>query len=125
MIAKGQKISDRYEIIKSIGEGGMAIAVFFSLYVVLWALIIVLWAIFASFVACSSAGSLAGMAAGVALAVGGNALTGIALIGAGIVCAGLSVFMFFGCKAATKGILMLTKKLAIRIKNCFIKKEEA
>ena len=24
MIAKGQKISDRYQIIKSIGEGGMA-----------------------------------------------------------------------------------------------------
>ena len=47
------------------------------------------------------------------------------MIGAGIVCAGLSIFMFYGCKAATKGILVLTKKLAVWIKNCFIKKEEA
>ena len=98
-----------------------AFAVIFSLYVVLWSVIIALWAAFASFVACG----LAGIAAGAYFAVGGNALTGIAMIGAGIVCAGLSVFMFFGCKAATKGILNLTKKLAIRIKNCFIKKEEA
>ena len=98
-----------------------AFAVIFSLYVVLWSVIISLWAAFASFVACG----LAGIAAGVYFAAGGNGLTGIAMIGAGIVCAGLSVFMFFGCKAATKGILNLTKKLAIQIKNCFIKKEEA
>ena len=98
----------------------VALAIIFSLYVVLWSVIIVLWAVFASFVACG----LAGIAAGVYLAVGNNDLKGIAMIGAGIVCAGLSVFMFFGCKAATKGILNLTKKLAIWIKNCFIKKEE-
>ena len=98
-----------------------AFAVIFSLYVVLWSVIIVLWAVFASFAACG----LVGIAAGGYFAVGGNALTGIAMIGAGIVCTGLSVFMFFGCKAATKGILNLTKKLAIWIKNCFIKKEEA
>ena len=97
-----------------------AVAVFLSLYVVLWSVIIVLWAAFASFVACG----LAGIAAGVYFAVGGNGLTAIAIIGAGIVCAGLSIFMFYGCKAGTKGILTLTKKLAIRIKNCFIKKEE-
>ena len=96
-------------------------AVILSLYVVLWSVIIVLWAAFASFAACG----LAGIAAGVYFSVGGNVLTGIAMIGAGIVCTGLSVFMFFGCKAATKGILNLTKKLAIRIKNCFIKKGEA
>ena len=95
-------------------------AVIFSLYVVLWSVIIALWAAFASFVACG----LAGIAAGVYFAAGGNGLTGIVMIGAGIVCAGLSVFMFFVCKAATKGISNLTKKLAIWIKNCFIKKEE-
>lgn len=98
-----------------------AFAVIISLYVVLWSLIIVLWAVFAFFVVCG----LAGIAAGVYFAAGGNGLTGIATIGAGIVCTGLSVFVFFGCKAATKGILSLTKKLAIWIKNCFIKKEEA
>ena len=97
------------------------VAVILSLYVVLWSVIVVLWAAFASLVACG----LAGIAAGAYFAVSGNGLTGIATIGAGIVCTGLSVFAFFGCKAATKGILSLTKKLAIGIKNCFIKKEEA
>ena len=97
-----------------------ALAVIFSLYVVLWSVIIVLWAAFAALAACG----LASMAAGVYFAVSGNALTGIAVIGAGIVCAGLAVFAFFGCKAATKGILSLTKKLAVWLKNCFIKKED-
>lgn len=98
-----------------------AFVVILSLYIVLWSVIICLWAVFASF----AAGGLAGAAAGVYFAAGGNGLTGIAVIGAGLACLGLSVFVFFGCKAATKGILALTKKLAIRIKNCFIKKEEA
>ncbi len=96
-------------------------AVIFSLYVVLWSVIIGLWAVFASLAACG----LAVIAAGVYFAIGGNGLTGIAAIGAGMVCAGLSVFVFFGCKAATKGAVNLTKKLAIGIKNRFIKKEEA
>ena len=98
-----------------------AVAVILSLYVVLWSVIAVLWAVWIAL----AAGGLAGMAAGIYFAAGGNGLTGIAVIGAGIVCAGLSVFMFFGCKAATKGLLNLTKILAIRMKNCFIKKEGA
>ena len=101
--------------------GIAVLAVILSLYLVLWSVLISLWAAFASFAACG----LAGIAAGGYFAVGGNGLTGIAMIGAGIVSAGLAIFMFFGCKATTKCILILTKKLAIRIKNCFIKKEEA
>lgn len=98
-----------------------ALAVVISLYVVLWSVIIVLWAVFASFAACT----VSGIAGGIYFAAGGNVPAGIAVIGAGLVCGGLSVFIFFGCKAATKGILILTKKLAVRIKNCFIRKEEA
>ena len=98
-----------------------ALAVITSVYVVLWTVLAALWAVFASLAACS----LAGIAAGAFFAVGGNRLTGIALAGAGTACAGLSIFMFFGCRAAAKGVIILTKKLAIRAKNCFIKKEEA
>ena len=98
-----------------------AFAVILSLYVVVWSVIIVLWAVFGSLAGCA----VAGMIAGVYFVTGGSSLTGIAVIGAGIVCAGLSIFAFFGCKAATKGILALTKKLAVRVKNRFIKKEEA
>lgn len=97
------------------------IAVILSLYVALWSVIIALWAVFVSLVGCV----LGGIAGGIVLACCGNVLTGIATVGVGIVCAGLSIFMFFGCKETTKGILILTKKLAVWIKNCFIKKEEA
>jgi len=101
--------------------GVAAFAVILSLYVSLWAVIISLWAVFASLAACS----VAGVAAGIGFAVGGNALSGIAMVGAGIACAGLAVFAFFACKAVTKGAVILTKKSAIWIKNCFIKKEVA
>ena len=98
-----------------------AFAVLFSLYVSLWAVIISLWAVFAFLGACS----IGGILAGIVFAIKGNTLTGIATIGAGILCAGLCIFAFYGCKAATKGVLMLTKKLAVWIKDRFIKKEEA
>ena len=96
-------------------------AVILSLYVSLWSVIISLWAVLASLVACA----LSGIAAGIAFALGSSTLTGIAIAGAGIVCAGLSIFLFCGCRAATKGTLLLTKKIALRIKNRFTKKEEA
>lgn len=95
-----------------------AFAVILSLYVSLWSVIISLWAVFASTACCS----LTGVVAGLVLARSNNVLTGTAMIGAGLVCAGLSIFMFYGCKAATNGILMFTKKFAVWIKNCFIRK---
>ena len=96
-------------------------AVVLSLYVTLWAVIISFWAAFVSVVA----GAFCGVIVGVVLSLCGNGLTGIALLGASLVCAGLSIFLFFGCKAATKGTLLLTKKFAVWMKNCFMKKEEA
>ncbi len=98
-----------------------AFAVMLSLYASLWSVIISLWAVFGSLIGCA----FGGVVAGIVIACSGNALSGIAMLAVGIVCAGLSIFMFYGCKAATKGILILTKKFAIWIKNCFIKKEEA
>lgn len=101
--------------------GIAAFAVILSLYVVLWSVIISLWAIFVSLAACA----LSGVIECVIFTVSGNGISGITVLAAGFVCAGLSIFMFYGCKAATKGILILTKKIAIWLKNCFIKKEEA
>jgi len=98
-----------------------AFAVVLSLYVVLWSAAVSLWAVFVSFAACA-VGCTAG---GVLLAVGGFVPSGMIVLAAGTVCAGLAIFTFFGCKAATKGLLILTKKITVRIKNCFIKKEEA
>ena len=96
-----------------------AIAVILSLYAALWSVIISLWSVF---------GALCGVAIGCVVsgavsAVLGNTVTGIALLGCAILCAGLSVFAFFGCRAATKGTLWLTKKMSLGIKKCFIGRE--
>ncbi len=94
----------------------LVIAVFsviLSLYISLWAVIISLWAVFASLVGCA----FGGIAGGVVFAFYSNIFTGIAMAGAGIVSAGLSIFMFFGCKAVTKGILLLTKKIVLGVKK--------
>ena len=98
-----------------------AFAVILSLYILLWSVIISLWAVFASLAACSVGGILAC----VIFVAGGNEASGFAMFAAGLVCAGLTIFMFYGCKAVTDGIVILTKKMAIWIKNCFVKKEEA
>lgn len=95
-------------------------AVVLSLYVSLWSVIISLWAAFASVVACAPAA----VALGIGLIVGEKLLLGIAMVGAGLVCAGASVFFFFGCKGATVGILLLTKKMALAVKKCFVGKEK-
>lgn len=97
-----------------------AAAVIFSLYVSLWAVIVSLWAVFVSLAACA----LAGVLACVIFSAGGNGAAGLAMLAAGLICAGLAIFMFCGCKAATKGALALTKKMAIWIKSLFIRKEE-
>ncbi len=96
-------------------------AVIIAVYAALWAVVIALWAVFAALIACAAAG----VAGGIYLAVHGHVLTGIAAVGAGLVLAGLSVFAFFGCKAATKGVLKPAGKLGVGIKRRFIKKEEA
>ena len=96
-----------------------AFAVAISLYAVLWVLVICLWAVFASVAACVF-GALAGSAV---FAANGNTLTGVAMMGAAVFCAGLSIFLFSGCQAATKGTALLTKKIILGIKRCFVKKE--
>ena len=98
-----------------------AFAVVLSLYVSLWAVVICFWAAFASVAACA----LGSVVAGIVFACYGNGISGAAMIAAGLTCAGLSIFLFCGCKAATKGTVLLTKKIALSIKRCFIKKEDA
>ena len=83
-----------------------AFAVALSLYASLWSVIVSLWAVFGSLALCG----LVGLAAGIISFV------------AGLVCGGLSIFLFFGIKALTLVTIGLTKKLALRY---FAKKEAA
>ena len=96
-------------------------SVAFSLYVVLWSMVVSVWAVFGAMV-----GSSVGMVvSGMGVILNGNPPSGVAMIGAGITCAGLAVFMFYGCKSATKGLIFLTKKLGSAIKRLFGWKEAA
>jgi len=96
-------------------------AIVLSVYVSLWAVIVSLWAAFASFIG----GALMGIGSGIVSVCYGNIHAGIVLIGASATLTGLTILLFFGCKAATKAIISLTKKLSLFIKKCFVRKEEA
>ncbi len=90
-----------------------ALIVILAVYIVIWAVVISLWAVFGSGAACA----VGGIVSGIVLVVTGQGLKGIAVIGASLACAGLTIFMFCGCKATTKGVLWLTKKIALSIKT--------
>ena len=99
---------------------GIAVfAVIFSVYVSLWSVIVSLWAVFASFIA----SAVGGVAAGVVFIALGHTASGLAAVGAGAVLGGLSILTFIGCRAITRGAVILTGKIALGIKSLFIKKE--
>lgn len=91
-----------------------ALAVVFSVYVAMWSVILSLWAIFVAVVSCIFGSVVATVFCFVFYK---NQLAGLVMLSAGIVCIGLSIFFFFGCKAATEGAIWLTKK-------CFGRKEK-
>lgn len=93
-----------------------AAAVILSIYISILAVIVSLWAVFSA-LAASAVGICGG---GIVFICLGHAPSGIAMIGAGLVCAGLSILSFFGCMAATKGMVNLTKLV---LKKCLSKKE--
>ena len=97
-----------------------AFAIVFSLYVSLWSVIISLWAVFASLIACG----ICGFAVGVGYAVTGNGISGVAMIAVGCICTGLAIFFFLCTRLATKGAMLLTKKLSKWVKSCFTKGRE-
>ncbi len=98
-----------------------AFAVALSLYVVLWALVICLWAVGVSFAGCA----VGGVACGVIMLARGDVWAAIAMLGTGLVCAGLCILLFWMGKLATVGAIRLTKKLFFWIKSRFVHKEVA
>ena len=89
-------------------------------YVVLWVLVICLWAIEIAFWACA----LACLVGAVGLFVTKQPIPALGAIGAAMVLAGLSIFLFFACKAATVGTAKLAKKIVHGIKRLFVGKEK-
>lgn len=100
--------------------GIAALAVMFALYVCLWSLLIALWSVFASLAACA----LVSIPVFVIFLYSGHVPSAIFVLAGGLVCAGLSIFVLHGCKAATKGTLGLTKHMAVSTKYRILKRRE-
>jgi len=98
-----------------------AVAVLCAVYVSLWSVVAALWAAFGAF----AVGSVASVPVCVIFIAGGSGASGVALLAAGMVCAGFAILTFYGCMATTKGIIKLTKAIAVWVKMLVIKKEEA
>lgn len=96
------------------------LSVVLSIYVSLWSVVISLWSVFVALVGCA----IGGVIGGVFIAIKGYVASGVATLAAGFVCAGLSILLFYGCVAVTKGFLIFTKKMVVWMKKCLIKKEE-
>ena len=92
-------------------------SIIFAIYITIWSVIVSLWAVGVSL----AASSLGVIFTGGVLAVTGNPAVGLALVGASFTLAGLSIFWFLGCKLATQGCVILTKKILQGIKYLFIK----
>ena len=98
-----------------------AVAVILALYVSLWAVIVSLWAVFVSLAVCA----IACIVACIIFSIEGSVLSSAAVAGVGLVCAGLSVFMFHGCRVTTVGSLAFTGRIVSGLKGRFIKKEHS
>lgn len=99
------------------------LAVVFSLVVsvvaVGFSLWISLWAVFVSLTACAVALPVAA----VYFMCIGYLYSGLVVMSASMLCAGLAIFLFYGCKSATKGMVLLTKSAGVLLKRCIPGKE--
>lgn len=95
-------------------------AVAISVYAVVWSVIISLWAAAVSVASCAVAGVLVF----VLYLVLGHTWQGIAMLGAGLFCAGLAIFFIYGCLQATKGTVLLTKKTLLAVRSCLLRRRE-
>jgi uncharacterized membrane protein len=96
-------------------------AIVISIYAALWSVVVSIWAVFASFVG----SGVGGILAGTVVAITASIPSGLFLIFAGILLAGLSILLFFGSLGTTRGMTWLTKRIALWIKKLFIRKEGA
>lgn len=95
------------------------LAILLSGYIVLWALVLSAWTVWVSFAAVSPAAAVTG----VFLACRGSVVQGLLMVSSALVLAGLAVFLFFGCRALTRAIWNLTKRIARGTKSLFLRKE--
>ena len=84
-----------------------AFAVLFSAWAAIWSVVIALQSVVASLIV----SALICVVVGGVFACCGNAVSGLAMLGGGFICAGLSVFAFYGCRAIIGFSWCFTKRL--------------
>lgn len=98
-----------------------AAAIVLSLYIALWALVISFWAIEISLWAFV----LGGITLTIVYFAKGNTFPALMIFGAVLFAAGLSIFLFYACLAATKGAAKIPEKIAVGIKSSIVRKGRA
>lgn len=93
-----------------------ALAVVLSVYVSIWAVVVSIWAAEFSF-------AVTALATPVLAIVSGNVGVALFYLGAGLLLAGLAIFLFYGCKATTRGAVWLGAWLFRCLKRSLIRKE--
>ena len=94
-----------------------AVAVIIAAYIVIWSIVISLYAVdFA--IAVSGIGLILGCAF---LTLTGHPLSGALVLGAGLICAGISILLFFVFNLVTKGIVVISKAIIRGIKSLFVR----
>ena len=94
-------------------------AVVFSIYISWWAVLISLWSVFVSL----AVSAFSCIVAGIIFACIRHVQAGMIILSAGFICAGLSILVYYGCKAVTKGTTLLSKKVVLWLKNKLTRKE--
>ncbi len=95
-----------------------AVIVILAIYIVIWTVVVTLYAVDLSFAASGFAGILGSLM----YITSGTAAQGAFLLGAGLVCGGIAVLMFFGFNQVSKGILFLSRKILLYIKTYFARR---
>lgn len=92
-----------------------------AVYIVIWSVVIVLYSVDFAFAASSVTGILGSLTY---LPSGGFAQAAL-FFGAGLVCAGITIYLFFAFNHVAKGVAILSKMILLGIKGCFVRKEDA
>ena len=92
--------------------------VIFSVYIVFWSVVVVMFAAVLAVVL----GAVAGVAGLIVFGITGNLAQAILFAGLGLICAGLTVFVYYAAKWVAKGVIFLGRSIVLGIKRCILGK---
>lgn len=93
-------------------------AVILSVYISLWAIIISLWATDVALIG----SAFGGIVAAIGCVCKGSIYSALVMFASALICSGLAIFFFFGCREITRAFCKLTKRMVMGVKYLFIGK---